>query len=284
MPHFATICTNPAPLHHPPKTRRLLRFFFLIFGFYDFFEEQRHQKEELLNKKAKRCFWRWIWSCSRADLRREMVGGWGFFYSFGNYGVVRVLCWWFCVGGFVVWVVVYFGCKCLGFWNFTGENLVLPSCWCQQNGKFGQDVGVGSEILVWCRKWGKIFKRYFFIYFNIFFLSLWAVFLSLACRLRFGGGFSVFWLKVWVVLWWFGCIDDDVMACERVHLWECCSVHLLEWGRVGLWRCELFVVTGAWGCGDFSGLVSLGFGGRGNPQAPALSQLPMRELPYDYSK
>ena len=34
----------------------------------------------------------------------------------------------FCVGGSVVWVVVYFGCKCLGFWNFTRENLVLPSC------------------------------------------------------------------------------------------------------------------------------------------------------------
>jgi len=87
---------SPPP---PPKTRRLLRFFFLIFGFYDIFEEQAHQRDELLNKKAEMALLRWKRSCSRADLRREKGGGLGFFGSFGNYGGLR-----FWVGGACVCV------------------------------------------------------------------------------------------------------------------------------------------------------------------------------------
>ena len=64
----------------------------------------------------------------------------------------------------------------------------IAFCWCQQD---------GCGVFVGClEKWGKMFKRCFFIYFNIFFLRFVGFFLSFECRLRFRGGFGGFWLKV----------------------------------------------------------------------------------------
>lgn len=72
-----------------------------------------------------------------------MGGGWGFFYSFGNYGVVRV------------WVVVYFGFgwACTLGVNVWAFGFSRGKIWCYHPVDVSKMVNLGRMLVLGVKFW-----------------------------------------------------------------------------------------------------------------------------------